>query len=132
MEDHWIQLPQPRVAPGEGVQLAPYARVVLPLLTRFTGGRGANLLATFARNKRISRAWFLFAARLMPFGTLPRADTELVILRVAYLCRSRYEWYQHTIIGEKAGLSVESIERIKAGPDAAGWSPRPRDPARGR
>ena len=34
----------------------------------------------------------------MPLGSLPRLDTELVILRVAWQCGSAYEWHQHVRI----------------------------------
>src|SRR3546814_3042279 len=47
---------------------------------------------------------------------------ELVILRTGYNCRSGYEWTQHKRIGLECDLSEDEIERIKAGPDAAGWS----------
>ncbi|MDI3405229.1 carboxymuconolactone decarboxylase family protein [Streptomyces cavernicola] len=36
-----------------------------------------------------------FAARLMPRGTLPRRDTELIILRVSRLCDCAYEFTHH-------------------------------------
>ena len=42
----------------------------------------------------------------MPGGKLPRADTELVILRVAHLTECDYEWDHHERIGRRAGLSA--------------------------
>ena len=39
---------------------------------------------TIARHRRLFRPWLRFAATLMPGGVLPRADSELVILRVAH------------------------------------------------
>ena len=55
----------------------------------------------------------------MPFGRLPRPDTELVILRVAWRCRSAYEWRQHVPLALRIGLSPEQIEAI-AGQDSTG------------
>jgi hypothetical protein len=33
-----------------------------------------------------------------------------------------YEWGQHAIIGERAGLTRDEINRIKEGPGAPGWN----------
>ena len=57
-------------------------------------------------------------------GTLPRRDTELVILRVSVLSGSDYEWDHHVRIGRKAGLTEEEIRRVGDRPDAPGWSER--------
>jgi alkylhydroperoxidase family enzyme len=46
----------------------------------------------------------------------------LVILRIGYLCRSGYEFTQHTAIGKRAGLTDDEIGRLKAGADAPGWN----------
>jgi AhpD family alkylhydroperoxidase len=60
----------------------------------------------------------------MPGGRLPRADTELVILRVAHNCACDYEWGHHERLGRRAGLSPDEIQRVRAGAGAEGWSPR--------
>ncbi len=62
----------------------------------------------------------------MPGGLLPRADSELLILRVAHNCGSTYEWSQHERIAQTAGLTAEAVERVRTGPDAAEWSERQR------
>src|SRR5262249_42492513 len=49
-------------------------------------------------------------------------ERELVMVRVGWLCRAEYEWGQHVVIGKKAGLTDDEIERVKEGPDAHGWS----------
>lgn len=55
-------------------------------------------------------------------NSLAARERELVILRTGWNCRSGYEWTQHVPIGQRAGLSDDEIARIKAGPDADGWS----------
>jgi alkylhydroperoxidase family enzyme len=55
-------------------------------------------------------------------GKLPLRDSELVVLRVAYVLRSRYEWANHLVIGKWSGITEDEIARIPAGPDAPGWS----------
>jgi len=89
-----------------------------------TGGRPPNVFTTLGRHRGLFRRWLWFAGGLMPGGKLPRVDTELVILRVAANAGSEYEWGHHERLGRKAGLSAEEIERVRSGPEAAGWSPR--------
>ena len=55
-------------------------------------------------------------------STLPPRERELIILRIGWLCEAEYEWAQHVLIGKEAGLTAEEIDRIKAGPNARGWS----------
>lgn len=95
------------------------------------GGRQAktgplNLFLTLGRHRKLFRGWIHFAGRLMPGGSLPRRDSELVILRVAHLRDCAYEHAHHVRLGRRAGLSMDEIERVTVGPDAAGWSPRER------
>jgi AhpD family alkylhydroperoxidase len=60
----------------------------------------------------------------MPGGKLPRRDSELVILRVADNTGCAYEWGHHERLGQRAGLSLEEVERVRSGPEAPGWTPR--------
>lgn len=63
--------------------------------------------------------WLHFASKLMPYGLLPARERELIILRVAWLCRSRYEWAQHIEIGQqKAKLNDDDIICVSKGSDA--------------
>ena len=71
---------------------------------RVTGSGPPNIFTTLGRHPRLFRAWLRYSAHLMPFGQLPRRDTELVILRVAWRCRSAYEWHQHVPIALRVGL----------------------------
>jgi len=45
-----------------------------------------------------------------------------VILRIGFLCKSGYEWTQHTRIALDSGLNEEEIARIKQGASAPGWT----------
>jgi len=88
---------------------------------RVAGTGPLNLFTTLARHRRLFRGWLFFAGRLMPRGTLPRADTELVILRVAHNCESEYEWRHHERIAQAKGVA-----RVRVGAQAPGWTPRQR------
>jgi AhpD family alkylhydroperoxidase len=85
-----------------------------------------NLFLTLGRQRRLFRGWLRFAGRLMPRGTLPRRETELVILRVAHLRSCTYEGEHHRRLARRAGVTLADIGRVEAGPAAPGWSERER------
>ncbi|MEA2125901.1 MAG: hypothetical protein QOI80_2683 [Solirubrobacteraceae bacterium] len=114
----------PRIPPGARADVGRRNWAILKVLGLSSGGRPANVFATLARHRRLFRRWLRFAGAMMPGGTLPRADTELVILRVAHNCHSEYERDQHRRIARFAGLSAEEVDRVDAGPEAPGWSAR--------
>lgn len=122
----WIEQEEPRIPPGRGAELSLFARAMLPVTRLASRGRTVNIFTTLGRSKRLFRPWLMFATRLMPRGTLPRIDTELVILRVAVNCRARYEWEQHQALARRAGLDDAAVARVVEGPSADGWSPRQR------
>jgi alkylhydroperoxidase family enzyme len=114
-----------RIPPGTrrqtGIPNALIARVIG--LAAGTEGPPA-LFTTLARHRRLFRPWLRFAAGLMPRGELPRPDAELVILRVAVLCDSAYEWTQHERMAPRFGLDEAAVQRVREGADAPGWSAR--------
>ena len=112
----------PRVAPGGVRDIGPVNAALCGAIGLATPGRRPpNVFTTLARHRRLFRGWLRFAGRLMPRGTLPRRDTELVILRVSLLCGSDYEWAHHDRIGRQAGLTEAQIARVAEGPEADGW-----------
>jgi AhpD family alkylhydroperoxidase len=117
---------QPRVEPGGRRELGALNFALARLLGIATGGGPPNVFTTLGRHRRLFRRWLWFAAALMPGGRLPRADTELVILRVAGNCACEYERVQHERLARVAGLSADQVQRVALGPEADGWSPRRR------
>jgi len=114
----------PRIAPGRPSEIGRLNHGIARLLGAATGGPPPNLFTTLARHRRLFRPWLRFAGALMPGGTLPRTDSELVILRVAHRTGCAYEWHHHERLGARAGLSAAEIARVRLGPEAGGWSPR--------
>jgi alkylhydroperoxidase family enzyme len=114
----------PRIAPGGRDDVGALNWLILRVIGAATGGRPPNVFTTLARHRGLFRRWLRFAGSLMPGGTLPRADSELVILRVAHNCHSEYERGQHARIALTAGLTREDVARVPAGPEAEGWTPR--------
>jgi 4-carboxymuconolactone decarboxylase len=82
----------------------------------------ANIFSTLVRHPGLFRRWLPFGGKLLA-GKLPARERELLILRTAWLCQAEYEWAQHAVIGRAVGLSDEQIDRVREGPDAAGWDP---------
>lgn len=116
--------PAPRVAPGTRRDIGAVNLAIARLIGAAAGSGPPNLFTTLARHRRLYRPWLRFAAALMPRGALPRRDGELVILRVATLCDCPYELTQHRRLAAREGITDAEIERVAAGADAAGWSPR--------
>ena len=47
---------------------------------------------------------------------------EIIIMRVGWNTSCEYEWGQHVLMSEPAGLTPEDHKRIKEGALAEGWS----------
>jgi alkylhydroperoxidase family enzyme len=112
-----------RVAPADMKQLRPLARVTALGSARVLRSQPANIFRVLGRHPSLFRAWLRYSSKLMPRGTLPRRDAELVILRIAWRTGAAYEWHQHVLLGARAGLSAADIERA-ADEDTSGWGPR--------
>jgi len=124
-----MRLSKPRVEPLDASEweddiqalFGPNSR--LPGQTEKRGdARVLNINATLARHPKLLKRWTVFGNHVLFKSTLPVREREILILRIGWLCEAEYEWGQHVLIGKRAGLSDEEIERIAAGPDAPGWS----------
>jgi AhpD family alkylhydroperoxidase len=93
--------------------------IVAKFAARTVGARQMHLFATLGQHKRLFLAMMPYSALLLR-GRLPRADTELVILRVAHLRGSEYELQQHRRLGRRRGLDDQTQAMIFAWPNPAG------------
>jgi AhpD family alkylhydroperoxidase len=114
----------PRIAPGGRSEIGPVNLGIARIAGVAMGTAPPNIFLTLGRHRGIFRKWLRFAGALMPGGRLPRADTELLILRVADNTGCEYEWHHHERIAQLSGLSAEDVERVREGAEAAGWSER--------
>ena len=119
---------EPRITPGTRAQIGRVNALIVSAIWRASGTkRPPNLFTTLARHRRLFRAWLRFGGALMPRGTLPRIDTELVILRVADNTGAEYERRHHERMGAASGLSDEQIAAVRdSDASAAVWSERQR------
>lgn len=100
------------------------------VLARWAEGsdlRGMHLLGTLGRYPALAKAFLTFNAHVAGASSLSARERELLILRISWLRRSEYELVQHLVLGRRAGLTEDEIERIGRGPDAAGWTPQDAD-----
>lgn len=114
----------PRIAPGNRRAVGLVAWSLARAAGRVAGTNPPNLFLTMARQPRLFRGWLRFAGRLMPGGTLPRRETELVILRVAHLRGCAYEFEHHVRLGRRAGITDADVTAVQDGPDGPGWTAR--------
>jgi 4-carboxymuconolactone decarboxylase len=116
-----VRLKEPRVKPLAESEWTEEQRKILTPLKR--NGRDLNIFATIARHPKMTQGWLPLIFYVLRESTLPPRDREILILRIGWLCRSEYEFGQHTLMGKSAGLSSEEISRITEGPNASGWDP---------
>ena len=110
-----------RIQPGSRRELGLPVWAFSRLAGRATGTAPPAIFTTLGRGRGLFWGWLHFAGRLMPGGRLPRRETELVILRVACLRDSAYEWAHHVRLGARAGVTAADVERVRAGSTAPGW-----------
>ncbi|MEU3270347.1 carboxymuconolactone decarboxylase family protein [Saccharomonospora sp. NPDC006951] len=115
-----------RIEPGRRRDIGIFASAVAAVIGRYSGTEPPKLFRVLGKNRRLFKGWLHFAGRLMPGGSLPRRETELVILRVAHLTGCDYEFAHHDRLGRTVGLTEGDIERVRQGPAEPGWSPRER------
>src|SRR4051812_13877950 len=115
-----MRLSKPRIAPLSDAELSPEQAEALEA---FRPGPVLNIFRTLARApKALTRFNTWGGYVLSRRNDLPAREREIVILRTGFLCKSGYEFTQHTRIGLQAGLSEDEVARIKQGAEA-GWSP---------
>lgn len=115
-----MRLSEARIDPLESDQWSDEAaKVMAPIAD---AGPPLNIFKTLAHHPGLMRRWMVFANHVLAKSTLAARERELVILRIGYLCQSRYEWGQHVSIARDAGLTDSEILRIKTGPDDPAWS----------
>jgi 4-carboxymuconolactone decarboxylase len=117
-----MRLKEPRVEPLPESEWTEEQQTILNYYRR-KSGKIYNIFLTQARHTELMKKWRTFSDYILNQSTLPEREREMLILRIGWLCRSEYEFGQHTRIGEKAGLTPEEIMGITKGPDAPEWDP---------
>lgn len=98
-------------------RLGPVNWVLAKMAARTTRSPEMHLFTTLGQRQALFWAWSVYGGRLLR-GRLPRADTELVILRVAHLRSSEYELQHHRRMARQQGLDAATQAAIFAWPNA--------------
>lgn len=113
----WISHSQPRLSAPASHERG----IIFRLASKFSKLLGRadvpDVITVLHINPRLFWPWLLFASRLMPYGKLPAALREKVILRTGWNCRSRYEWGQHVEIALRSGVTPLEIKTLALTPE---------------
>jgi alkylhydroperoxidase family enzyme len=85
-------------------------------------GKPLNIFGVLGNHPKLLKRFNLLGGFLLNKGLLPPREREIVILRIGWNARARYEFGQHTIIGRRAGLTDDEIEAIAGEPAGHEWS----------
>ncbi len=86
-----------------------------------------NALATMMHHPALAGPFLTYNNVLLQTPALGHRARELVVLRVAWRTRSRYEWVQHLRLAAKVGITAEEIAAVADGPGAETWAPHEAD-----
>lgn len=115
-----MKLEQPRVPPLDESDWTPEQMEVIGRQTM--RGNVPNVFKTLIHHEKLAKRWLVFATHILSKNSMSPREREIAILRTGWLAGSDYEWGQHVIIGQDAGLTPDEIEAIKTGSDATNWS----------
>jgi len=112
----------PRIAPL--VELTPELLEIMGGGINSPAGTPLNIFGTIAHHPKLLKRFMNFAGLFLNKGLLPAREREIVILRVGWNCQSVYEFGQHTVIGQRVGLSLTEIDALTKSPSEYQWSDR--------
>ncbi|MFM6933043.1 MAG: carboxymuconolactone decarboxylase family protein [Novosphingobium sp.] len=78
--------------------------------------------AVLARHPDLFRLQLETGIFLFSGSAIPPRERELAVLRTAWLAGAPYEWGQHVLIGREMGFTEADTDRVRAGPEAEGWT----------
>jgi alkylhydroperoxidase family enzyme len=82
-----------------------------------------NALATMMHHPALMGPFLVYNNVLLQKPTLSPRQREIMVLRVAWRTKSRYEWVQHLRLAPRVAISAEEIAAIAGGTDGATWAP---------
>jgi alkylhydroperoxidase family enzyme len=85
-------------------------------------GTGLGIARTFQHYPKMAGPRSTGSNYILRGSSLSPQNRELLILRIGWNCQSEYEWAQHVgSVGRAREIGLP-VERIAAGPSAAGWT----------
>jgi len=93
--------------------LAPHERDQRQTALVELAGAELGVYTTLVRNPDIFADFLPLGQRLLHRSTLDPRARELLIMRVAWLCRAPYVWSHHEVIGRSAGLTDDDLAALE-------------------
>lgn len=116
------RLSEPRLAPLREEDLTREHLIAMGTDPDNPDGRPRmNLFRTMMHNTDLMNRWRVFGDYVNADDTISSRDKELLIMRLAWLYYSEYEWGAHYDAAIDAGLTAEQIEQVKVGPESEIW-----------
>lgn len=84
-------------------------------------GSKTNVLMVMANHPGLGKVYNIWGKHLLMSNSLSTRHLELLILRVAWLVKSAYEWHNHVGYALNAGLTLEDIAAIRDYPAGGNW-----------
>lgn len=84
-------------------------------------GSATNAVNVLAQHPALADGFNKFSRYLLLESGLPVRARELVVLRIAWRCKSEYEWHFHVGYALNAGLTLDEVGAIREGPGAPNW-----------
>ncbi|WP_432842534.1 carboxymuconolactone decarboxylase family protein [Dactylosporangium sp. CA-092794] len=106
----------PRVTLVADGEQAEFDELTAPL--RDAGRRVPNLMRVMGRSPKFLAGWGTFSDAVRFASTLPRRESELVILRVSLLTGCRYSFSHHVPMGLQNGLTEAQLLALPDWPAA--------------
>jgi 4-carboxymuconolactone decarboxylase len=114
-----MRLSEPRIEPLSEAELNEVqAEIIAPTLAR--GGTPATVVMTLMRHMPLFTNLNVLGRHIMSGSSLTPRQREILIMRVGWNTQCEYQWGQHVLMSESAGLTAEDHARIKQGSEA-GW-----------
>ena len=116
------RLSEPRLAPFDEADITREDMVAMGTNPDNPDGRPRmNLFRTMLHNTELMNHWRPFGDYVNAADTISARDKELLIMRLAWLYYSEYEWTAHYNAALRVGLTAEQIEATKTGPESELW-----------
>jgi 4-carboxymuconolactone decarboxylase len=116
------RLSAPRLAPFEEDDLTREHLLAMGTDPDNPDGRPRmNLFRTMMHNAELMDHWRHFGDYVNASDSISARDKELLIMRLAWIYYSEYEWGAHYNTAINVGLTAEQIEQTKVGPESELW-----------
>lgn len=118
----------PRIAPLAPEERTPEQQALIdrlkppPQVAAMKGAGDTQWAEILAHHPALSMAHMGLAQQFMASPKLSPRTRELAVLRLGWISGAPFEWGGHVTIAKACGVSAQEIERVIAGPDAAGWT----------